>query len=111
MQVSKEAELPIPCIYGGVPTNEDAREYFLDPMKVKNNKLIESHHISSTLDLLESFMCKDETDQRKTCWPLLEIISIAVSAIDEVLSNIELVQKLRPNVRPKKSIYEKLFTA
>ncbi|KAF9388053.1 hypothetical protein CPB97_001700 [Podila verticillata] len=66
MQASKEAKLPAPHIYDDVPTIEDVRGYLLDPKNVTTDRLVESYHLSSALDLLESFMCADEAGQQKT---------------------------------------------
>lgn len=106
MRVSKEARSPIPYLFGGCSTEEEAQkrgkacgQVFFDI-----DRVIREYHLSTTVDLLESMLKSKENDGAH-CWPNLQIWSLIKSKQKPTPVQVDLIDKLRPGIRCQRSIY------
>ncbi|KAF9388054.1 hypothetical protein CPB97_001701 [Podila verticillata] len=106
MRMSKEAKSPIPYLFGGCSTEEEAQKRgkacgqdFFDI-----DRVIREYHLSTTVDLLESMLKANENDGAQ-CWPNLQIWSLIKSKNHPTPVKVDLIEKLRPGVRCQRSIY------
>ncbi|KAG0091089.1 hypothetical protein BGZ92_001503 [Podila epicladia] len=107
MRMSKEAKAPIPFAFGGLYSEEEVLEkglYFTQEL-VDIDTVIRECHLSSTVDLLESMLKAKENGSDVQCWPDLEIWSLIKSGQFPAPFKVDLIEKLRPGVRCKRSIY------
>ncbi|KAF9300197.1 hypothetical protein BGZ74_008195 [Mortierella antarctica] len=107
MRMSKEAKAPIPFVFGGFSSEEEVLEKGLcfDQSHIDIDNVVQECHLSSTVDLLDSMLMAKENGSDVQCWPDLEIWSLIKSGQFPAPVQVDLIEKLRPGIRFKRSIY------
>ncbi|KAG0355412.1 hypothetical protein BG005_005626 [Podila minutissima] len=107
MRMSKEAKAPIPFVFGGFSSEEEVLEKGLcfDQSHIDIDNVVRECHLSSTVDLLDSMLKAKENGSDIQCWPDLEIWSLIKSGQFPAPVQVDLIEKLRPGIRFKRSIY------
>ncbi|KAF9332334.1 hypothetical protein BG006_004794 [Podila minutissima] len=107
MRMSNEAKAPIAFVFGGFFSEEEVLEKGLcsDQSHIDIDNVVRECHLLSTVDLLDSMLKAKENGSDVQCWPDLEIWSLIKSGQFPAPVQVDLIEKLRPGIRCKRSIY------